>query len=139
MTASAGVVKWFGGYNNAKGTENKFGFVEGVSGSDVFLHQSQWLGKGKPQEGELLYFDLEQRSGKWSGINAMALSDAPLEKLVELLKDIECKSSCSSAYKVKKFIGAQISKSLSSLADDEFERLLEVLGVEVLVREPLIY
>lgn len=50
MTASAGVVKWFGGYNNTKGAENKFGFLEGITGVDVFLHQYEWLSNEKPRE-----------------------------------------------------------------------------------------
>ena len=59
MSASAGVVKWFGGYNKAKGAENKFGFFEVLCGRDVFLHQSQWLGLDKPVETQLVYFEVK--------------------------------------------------------------------------------
>ena len=65
-------------------SENKFGFLEGASGSDVFLHQSQWLGHGKPVESQLVYFELEEQKGKWSANNAKALTDVPRDKQIEL-------------------------------------------------------
>ena len=40
-----GSVKWFGGVNSKTGRENHFGFIEDLSGKDVFVHRREWRGK----------------------------------------------------------------------------------------------
>lgn len=133
MTVSAGVVRWFGGYNKAKDTENRFGFVDGISGSDVFLHQSKWLGNGKPDEGQFVYFELEEKKGKWSAKNAKALTDVPREKLIELLEINATVSSAPAATKISDFIASKISLELSSPNGPDSHELIERLGLKKLL------
>ncbi|MDH2243798.1 cold shock domain-containing protein [Pseudomonas sp. GD03909] len=133
MTASAGIVKWFGGYNKAKDTENKFGFVEGVSGNDVFLHQSQWLGNGKPAENQLVYFELEEQKGKWSAKSAKALADEPYDKLIELLEKIITEQKTSVAGAISDFIISKISAELTSPNGPDAQELIDRLGLKKLL------
>lgn len=133
MTASAGVVKWFGGHNKAKDAENKFGFIEGASGTDVFLHQSQWLGDDKPAKSQLVYFELEEHKGKWSAKNAKALADTPYDKLIELLEIIADGPKTSVSETISKFIESQISVELRDPAGPDAEMLIERLGLQKLL------
>src|SRR5690606_22755387 len=70
MSSSIGKVKWYGGFNNKTNTENKFGFVDDVSGFDVYLHENAWQGASKPQEDQIVVYTLEMKSGKYSAKNA---------------------------------------------------------------------
>lgn len=133
MTASAGVVKWFGGYNKSKDAENKFGFLEGASGSDVFLHQSQWLGHGKPVEGQLVYFELEEQKGKWSANNAKALTDVPRDKQIELLGKIINGPQNSVAEAISAVIASRISADLSSPTGPDAQELIDMVGLKKLL------
>src|SRR3990167_10224530 len=133
MTASAGVVKWFGGYNKSKDAENKFGFLEGASGSDVFLHQSQWLGHGKPVESQLVYFELEEQKGKWSANNAKALTDVPRDKQIELLGEIINGPQNSVAEAISAFIASRISADLSSPTGPDAQELIDMVGLNKLL------
>lgn len=133
MSASAGIVKWFGGYNKAKDTENKFGFLESVSGRDVFLHQSQWLGHGKPFEGQFVYFELEEQKGKWSANNARAMNDEPLDKQLELLEKITCETKTSVTEAVIGFIASKISADLTSVTDPNAQALIDRVGLKQLL------
>ncbi|QLF20650.1 cold shock domain-containing protein [Pseudomonas aeruginosa] len=133
MTASAGVVKWFGGYNKAKDAENKFGFLESVSGSDVFLHQSQWHGHSKPVERQLVYFELEEQNGKWSANNAKSLIDVSRDKQIELLEKIISGPKTPIAEAVSEFITSRISADLSSLSGLDAQKLIDRVGLKKLL------
>lgn len=133
MTASAGVVKWFGGYNKSKDAENKFGFLEGASGSDVFLHQSQWLGHGKPVESQLVYFELEEQKGKWSANNAKALTDVPRDKQIELLGKIISGPQNSVSEAISAVIASRISADLSSPTGPDAQELIDMVGLKKLL------
>lgn len=133
MSASAGVVKWFGGYNKAKDTENKFGFLEAISGRDVFFHQSQWLGHGKPVESQLVYFELEEQKGKWSANNANALTDVPRDKQLELLEKIISEPKTSVGEAISEFITSRISADLSSPTSHNAQELIDRMGLKKLL------
>lgn len=133
MTVSAGVVKWFGGYNKAKDTENRFGFVDGISGSDVFLHQSQWLGNGKPDEDQLVYFELEEKKGKWSAKNAKALNDVTSDKLIELFEIITAGPKNLASEAVSEYIETKISVELSSFSAQDAQALIDQVGLQKLL------
>jgi len=36
-----GIVKWYGGYNNKTDRENNFGFIESMTGEDIFIHKNE--------------------------------------------------------------------------------------------------
>ena len=71
-----GSVKWFGGVNSKTGRENHFGFIEDISGKDVFVHRTEWRGKTQPAEGELVTYLEEQTDGKFSACQAESLDAA---------------------------------------------------------------
>jgi hypothetical protein len=133
MTTSAGVVKWFGGYNKAKEAENKFGFVDGISGSDVYLHESQWLGNGKPAESQLVYFDLIEQKEKWSAKNAKALAEAPYDKLIGLFEKIAEGPATPVAGSIYDFVASKISVELSSPNGPDTQELIAKLGLKKLL------
>jgi cold shock CspA family protein len=133
MTASAGAVKWFGGYNSTKGVENKFGFLEGITGVDVFLHQDEWLSNEKPREGQFVYFELEEKKGKWSAGQARFLDELPCVQLVELIYNNGDLLASAIYTKIKKFIDSQLNKKLSSCNRSDIERIIELLGLQSLI------
>ncbi len=128
MTASAGIVKWFGGYNKTKGVENKFGFLEDMSGSDVFLHESEWLGNDKPKEGQFIYFELEENKGKWSARQARYLIELSHAQLIELISRAKDRPPSMPHAQIKKSIASWISCALTSCDRPEIESLIEIQG-----------
>lgn len=83
MKTSIGVVKWFGGYNSKKDTENKFGFLQDISGEDVFLHENEWSGDSKPAEEQLVSYTLEEHKGKLSAKQAKSLQLDDIETITQ--------------------------------------------------------
>lgn len=71
-----GTVKWFGGVNSMTGRENHFGFIEDLSGKDVFAHRREWRGRTQPAKGELVTYLEEQKDGKFSACQAESLDAA---------------------------------------------------------------
>ncbi len=68
-----GKVKWF---NDAKG----FGFIEGDSGEDVFVHYSeiQTDGYRSLKEGQSVEFELAKADKGWRATGVRSVSDAPV-------------------------------------------------------------
>ncbi len=68
-----GKVKWF---NDAKG----FGFIEGDSGEDVFVHYSeiQTDGYRSLKEGQSVEFELAKADKGWRATGVRSVGDAPV-------------------------------------------------------------
>lgn len=133
MTASAGVVKWFGGYNSAKNAENKFGFVESIDGFDVFLHESGWLGQGRPSAGQLIHFHLEDHKGKWVATSANDLDELPLDELIGLMTQKNGQSHVAAYIKIREIIASCISRKLSTRTRWQTERIIDLMGLDELL------
>lgn len=136
MTASVGKIKWFGGFNREKGVENKYGFLQALSGVDVFLHEKGWLGNEKPLEGQLVYFELEERNGRFSAKNAVTLTEIPdpaIETLCSLYKHEEDPSESEVFCELKDYFSRKLSSELSTLTHAEIERITEWLSLKTLI------
>lgn len=92
MTASLGIVKWFGGYNSKTESENKYGFIEDSAGVDIFLHLNEWTEDNHPREGQMLTYSIEESKGKYSAKSAKALNaaDYSLDKLAQKHRVVFC-------------------------------------------------
>lgn len=134
MSASLGIVKWFGGYNNKTQSENKYGFLEDVGGADVFLHQHEWRGASKPRDGEILTYTLKESDGKWSAKNASDLTgaDYALDKLLGLLK-LSIPSTWYGTRRLRDNLKNSFSTKFSSSTPKEKVHCLEEAGKDRLI------
>lgn len=89
---SVGFVKWFGGLNKRTGRENEFGFIESITGEDLFVHASQ-LGGVVPEEGDFAVFTVDARNAdRKRAVDVNICRDIETfdtEALIEYLYDIE--------------------------------------------------
>lgn len=60
-TYHLGIVKWFGGYNHKREKENDFGFIESMSGDDVYIHKNDIANDDRLIKNQLVVFEI---SGK---------------------------------------------------------------------------
>lgn len=70
---SFGIIKWFGGINNKTGRKNDFGFLQSLSGEEIFVHQNSLASKCVPRENDVFVYEVETRNGKSRAINAHQL------------------------------------------------------------------
>lgn len=70
---SIGKIKWFGGHNSKTQLENKYGFIEDISGIDVFLHLDEWEEDLAPEEYDTVVYSIKPNNKKYSAINAHLL------------------------------------------------------------------
>ena len=71
-----GLIKWFGGHNNKTGRENDFGFLQAMSGEEIFIHQNSIATKSAPVENDVFVYEIETRNGKSRAINAHQLENS---------------------------------------------------------------
>lgn len=83
---SVGSVKWFGGHNSKTGADNNYGFIEDLSGRDVYLHKDEWKGTAGPHADQILTYSLEKDGLKWRAGNVHPLDKSSLQQLLELLE-----------------------------------------------------
>lgn len=77
-----GTIKWFGGENSKTGKINHFGFIQDITGADVFIHKKEWKGISTPSEGDFVSYKIQEKDGRFSAINAQHLKDyssSPME------------------------------------------------------------
>lgn len=140
MTRSAGIIKWFGGFNRKKSVENKFGFIEGLNDNDVYMHLNEWRGANPPEQGLAVTYTLEggRGVGEWTARNVEALNDTPqLIKLdIEFIRDLntQCQKSLSAsvAAKIRKLLASKLSKGLRNFDKSEQARCIDLFGIKAL-------
>ena len=117
-----GTVKWFGGVNKKTGRENHFGFLEDLNGNRVFVHESEWWGTIRPDEGDRVTYLEEQKDGQFSARRAERLDVASIGAS-------ECYSAlCAPPLNTDKFAGSRFREAVGrrlqySLADSGPEDL----------------
>ena len=72
-----GLVKWFGGFNHQKNKENDYGFIQSMSGEDVFVHISAIKSGVGLSEGELVIFEFGEKDGRWFAKNLYRTINKP--------------------------------------------------------------
>lgn len=84
-----GKVKWFGGFNNSTGRENRYGFIES-EGEAFFVHRSAVLSTPDlmVEGAEVLFHRIEDQRDKPSANAVRVLSALPDDELVALLKEV---------------------------------------------------
>tara|TARA_R110002049_G_scaffold216355_3_gene387850 strand:- start:2057 stop:3925 length:1869 start_codon:yes stop_codon:yes gene_type:complete len=129
MKTSIGVVKWFGGYNSKKQTENKFGFLQDISGEDVFLHENEWSGESKPTEDQMVIYVLEDKKGKLSAKQAKTLQLDDIETIA-LANDLCIQNKSSEpAIALKAKIIQQLATELKNYSATQINLCTELIGV----------
>lgn len=64
-----GIVKWYGGYNSKTGVENNFGFINAMTGEDIFFHKNSIKSDHNPFDNDIVIFELMTRKGKLTATN----------------------------------------------------------------------
>lgn len=117
-----GTVKWFGGHNNKTGRENNFGFIEDLSGKDIFLHKREWQGRSLPVEDEIVTYFEEESNGKLSAHRADCLRTASLSA-VDLYAPL-CTLPLNAAPQVQAAIEERLRESLCNAELEELRVLV---------------
>lgn len=110
-----GLVKWFGGYNNQKGRENDFGFIQTMNGEDTFVHKNEIKTGIYLNKDELVIFEIGERNGKTYARNVYAPSRDPI--VVESALKIYLKNKEALS---KTFDSYSLSSSLRKLLNNDF-------------------
>ena len=124
-----GVVKWFGGYNHQKERENDFGFIESMSGNDVFIHKNEIMDNDSLVENELVLFELGEKRGKYHAKNlCLANKDEKSSKgtLSLFVENHEQFSIFFDSYKVSNKLIEVITKNVENKNTSFIEKLKEV-------------
>ncbi|WP_159595282.1 cold-shock protein [Hydrogenophaga sp. BPS33] len=133
-----GTVKWFGGINNKTGRENRFGFIEDLSGKSVFLHTGEWRGKSQPAEGQLVTYLEEERDGKSSARQAESLDTCEM-RAPELYSAL-CTPPLNAVEPASSELHKAIEEKLRrSLANSGFSDLRQVLEASQQPQTPSIF
>lgn len=110
-----GLVKWFGGYNYQRDRENDFGFIQSMTGEDVFVHKNEIKSNGELYKDDLVIFEIGQRNGKTFARNVHVPSREP--KVVESFLKLYLKNKES----FPDFFGSySFLSSFRTLLNDEF-------------------
>ena len=128
MSISIGKVKWYGGFNHKKNTENKFGFVEDADGMDVFLHERDWKEASNPQEHQLVVYTLEKKNGKYAAQNARLFR---LEESghLSLLQSLLLKAAFSqTAQSIKGQLVKKLASGFSEYSEERLQQLVALIG-----------
>jgi len=128
MDLSVGRVKWYGGINRKKGTENKFGFVEDVAGVDVYLHEKHWQGSSLPQESQLVVYALDENNGKPAAQQARLVSLEKIEDFSLFYELLMTEELSTPAHAIKEQLTKTLSSEFSGFSDAALEKCLEVFG-----------
>jgi cold shock CspA family protein len=125
-----GIVKWFGGnatkIDRFTGRElprrNDYGFIETISGTDIYINQREIQTGDSLDEGDLVFFAIGQRQEKLFARNLYALkpgSRFTLDALNSYLSSLDVDSSHNPVK--KRSIHAAIGNALAHLIDDSLE------------------